>query len=67
MPPITAAPTANSRVVDPPVVGETELLRLAISMPANAASVEHIMKQESLTQMTLMPDRRAASALPPTA
>ena len=44
-----------------------ELSRLASRMPATAASVEHMMKQVSLTRRTLMPARRAASALPPTA
>jgi hypothetical protein len=29
--------------------------------------VEHMMKQVSLIRATLMPDRREASALPPTA
>ena len=46
---------------------ETELSRLAIRMPAIAASEEHMMKHDSLIQATLMPARRAASALPPTA
>ncbi len=32
-----------------------------------AARVEQIMKQEIRTAVTLMPARRAASALPPTA
>src|SRR6478735_12732491 len=67
VPPITAAPTAKSRVREPPVDGDTELSRLAMSMPATAASEEHIMKQDSWTHLTLMPERRAASALPPTA
>src|SRR5690349_14097804 len=67
VPPITAAPTANSTVPLPPVWTDTELLRLAISRPATAASEEHIMKQEIFTHATLMPARRAASALPPTA
>ena len=67
VPPITAAPTANSRVSDPPVFGLTEFVRLASITPPIAASDEHIMKQEIRTQSTLMPARRAASALPPTA
>ena len=36
-------------------------------MPATIASVEHMMKQTVLMFGTLMPARRAASALPPTA
>ena len=48
MPPITAAPTAYSSVCAPPVVGLTELSRLAIRMPATTASVEHRMKQTVL-------------------
>ena len=36
-------------------------------MPATAASVEQIMKQAMRIRGTLMPARRAASALPPTA
>ena len=64
---MTAAPTAYSRVSAPPVCGFTEFVRLASSTPPTAASVEHIMKQEMRTQATLIPARRAASALPPTA
>src|SRR3954452_21150012 len=67
VPPMTAAPTAYSRVEVPPVDGDTELSRLAIRMPATAASVEHMMKQDTLIHPTLMPERRAASELPPTA
>ena len=48
-------------------VGETELVRLAARKPARAAIVEQVMKQLILTHGTLMPERRAASALPPTA
>ena len=36
-------------------------------MPATTASVEPRMKQAVLMPATLMPARRAASALPPTA
>ena len=64
---MTAAPTASSSVVEPPVVGETELSREAKRMPATAAMVEQMMKQVIRTQGTLIPERRAASALPPTA
>ena len=64
---MTAAPTANSRVCAPPVVGETELSREARRTPATAARVEQIMKQVILMLDTLMPARRAASVLPPTA
>ena len=67
VPPMTAAPTAYSRVEAPPVDGEIELSRLAIMMPPTAASVEPMMKQVHLMPGTLMPARRAASALPPTA
>src|SRR5690349_2539264 len=66
-PPMTAAPTAYSRVEEPPVVGDTELSRLARSTPATAASVEQMTKHDSLTVFTPMPARRAASVLPPTA
>ena len=48
VPPMTAAPTAYSSVCEPPVVGETELSRLASRMPATAASVEQMMKQDEL-------------------
>ena len=64
---MTAAPTAYSRVWAPPVVGEIELSRLASRMPPTAASVDPMMKQSSLIVLTLIPARRAASALPPTA
>ena len=36
-------------------------------MPASAASVEPMTKQKIRMPATLMPARRAASALPPTA
>ena len=67
VPPMTAAPTAYSRVSPPPVLGVTELTRLASSTPAIAAIVEQRTKQSSRMRATLMPARRAASALPPTA
>ena len=55
VPPITAAPTAYSSVCAPPVVGDTELSRLAIRMPATIASVEQRMKHVVLMFGTLMP------------
>jgi hypothetical protein len=48
VPPMTAAPTAYSRVVEPPVDGEIELSRDANRMPATAASVEQAMKHAIL-------------------
>ena len=41
---MTAAPTAYSSVEEPPVLGETELSRLASRIPARLASVEQAMK-----------------------
>ena len=64
---MTAAPTAKSSVSPPPVAGVTEFTRLASRTPAMAAIVEQSTKHSSLTRATLMPARRAASALPPTA
>ena len=54
-------------MVEPPVCGDTELSRETNMTPPTAASVDPMMKQAILIPPTLMPARRAASALPPTA
>ncbi len=64
---MTAAPTAYRRTLLPPVFGSTELARDAAMMPPTAAIVDAIMKAEIRILSTLMPARRAASRLPPTA
>ena len=64
---MTAAPTAYSRTFEPPAFGSTEVAREAAKMPATAAMTEQIMKHAIRTLATLMPARRVASALPPTA
>ena len=67
VPPITAAPTATSRKSFPPVWGSTELSREASRTPATPESTAHITKADIRMRATLIPARRAASALPPTA
>jgi hypothetical protein len=48
-------------------LGSTELARDAAMMPPTAAIVEQITNAEMRIRSTLMPARRAASRLPPTA
>ena len=67
VPPITAAAIEYSRIVPPPVDVSTDDSREASTMPPNAAIVEEIMNTMITTRETLMPARRAASTLPPTA
>ena len=64
---MTAAPTAYSRILLPPVFGSTELARLAATMPPIEAIPEQITNTEVRIRSTLIPARRAASELPPTA
>ena len=64
---MTAAPTAYSSVLPPPDPGETLPVYDALTMPLMAAIVEQITNAEILQPSTLMPARRAASVLPPTA
>ena len=51
----------------PPVFGSTELALEAAMMPPTAAIEEQMTKALILIRSTVMPARRAASALPPTA
>lgn len=67
MPPITAAAIAISRVSLLPELWLTAASRLAARMPPAAARVELAANAISRIRVTLMPARRAASALPPTA
>ncbi len=64
---MTALPTASSRTLLPPVLGSTELPREAATMPPTAARQEQMTKAAIRMNATLMPARRAASGLPPTA
>ena len=64
---MTAAATASSTVSLPPVCGLTDDSRDASAMPPSAATLEQITKPDNRTSGSLMPARRAASALPPTA
>ena len=64
---MTAAPTASSRVSLAPVFESTEFTREARKMPPIAAMNAVQMNADHRTRCTLMPARRAASALPPTA
>ena len=67
VPPMTAAAIEYSRIVPPPEFVSTERRREARTMPPSAAIIEQIAKHAIFTLSTLMPARRAASALPPTA
>jgi hypothetical protein len=67
VPPITAAAIEYSRIAPPPAFVSTERSREASTMPPTTAISEQIAKQMILIRSTLMPARRAASALPPTA
>src|ERR1035437_5575660 len=67
VPPITAEAIAYIRSGSPPTPGTAELLREADITPPNAAIMPAIMKTMSLIRGTLMPARRAAPAVPPTA
>ena len=51
----------------PPEFVSIERRREARMMPPSAAIIEQIAKHAILTRSTLMPARRAASVLPPTA
>ena len=67
VPPMTAAPTAYSSMLPPPDDVETLPLLDAAMMPLSAAIDEPITNTEMRIRSTLMPARRAASGLPPTA
>ena len=67
VPPITAAAIGYSSAWPPPVFVSTERRREARMMPPSTAIIDTIAKHAMRTLSTLMPARRAASALPPTA
>ena len=67
VPPITAAAIEYSSTWPPPVFVSTERRREARMMPPSTAMNEQSAKHAILTRSTLMPARRAASWLPPTA
>ena len=67
VPPITAAEIASRSSVPPPWSGATERTFAASTMPPTPAISPEIMKTRIRIRATLMPARRAASALPPTA
>jgi hypothetical protein len=67
VPPMTAAAIGYSSAWPPPVFVSTERRREASRMPPITAIIETIAKHAMRTLSTLMPARRAASALPPTA
>ena len=66
-PPITAAEIASSSSVPPPKVRSTEFRREARMTPPRPAQAPEMTKQRIRISLTLIPARRAASALPPTA
>src|SRR3954471_2500669 len=67
VPPITAAAIAFSSTSEPPDDWFTAYSRDAAMIPPAAASVEQSMNTVMRIIATLMPARRAASGLPPTA
>ena len=64
---MTAAAIEYSRIEPPPAFVSTELSRDARMMPPIAAMNPEIPNTAIRIASTLMPARRAASALPPTA
>ena len=64
---MTAAAIALISVSPPPDCWLAKPSRIAATTPPTAASVLHSAKTEMRIQSTLMPARRAASMLPPTA
>jgi hypothetical protein len=67
VPPITGAAIEYSSSEPPPEFVSTERRREARMIPPTAAIIEQMAKHAILMLSTLMPARRAASALPPTA
>jgi len=67
VPPITAAAIALSNTSPAPEDWLTASRRDPARMPPHAAKAEHKIKTWMRIRSTLMPARRAASALPPTA
>ncbi len=66
-PPMTAAEIESSSSVPPPTCRFTDWSRAARTIPPTPAMIPEIMKTRMRMRGTLMPERRAASALPPTA
>ena len=64
---MTAAAMESSSRLPPPAAVSTERRREARMMPPMPARALEIMKTVILMPVTLMPARRAASSLPPTA
>ena len=64
---MTAAAIEYRRIEPPPAFVSTDRRREARMMPPSAAISEQIAKTVILIRSTLMPARRAASWLPPTA
>ena len=67
VPPITAAAMTLSSRLPPPVSVDTERMREVRMIPPAPAMKPMIMKTAMRMRSTLMPARRAASGLPPTA
>ena len=67
VPPMTAAAIASISSVPPPAFRSTLFRRGASTMPPSPDMQPEIMKTRIRIRATLIPARRAASALPPTA
>src|SRR2546423_3351761 len=67
VPPMTAAPTASSRVLPAPAFDCTDCSSEAATTPETAAMPEQMRNTEIRMPDTTTPARRAASWLPPTA
>ena len=67
VPPMTAAAIASISSVPPPAFRSALLRRATRTMPPSPDIAPEIMKTRILIRATLIPARRAASALPPTA
>ena len=64
---MTAAAIESISSVPPPALRSTLFRRAASTIPPRPAMKPEIMKTMIRIRLTLMPARRAASALPPTA
>src|SRR6056297_443555 len=67
VPPITAAAMAFRFTSPVPACWLAEARRAAAKTPPSAAKVEQTTKADNRIRLTLIPERRAASAFPPTA
>ena len=66
VPPMTTPARATRTTASWPALGSMMLFLKASRIPASAPNPAHIMKLPTLIRLTLIPDSRAPSRLPPT-